>query len=72
MLIIRNFVAVMGGGDKQLIRAEISIEDESELVPETDTYIFADGSIAWNIKTGKFYGIAGGVWYKQDGSGAVS
>lgn len=71
MLIIRNFVAVMGGGDKQPIRAEISIASESELVAETDTYIFADGSIAWDITTGKFYGITGGVWYAQDGSGAV-
>ena len=71
MLIIRNYEPVLGSGDKQPIRAEISVESESELVAETDNYVFADGSIAWAITTGKFYGISGGVWYAQDGSGAV-
>ncbi|MBR4627795.1 MAG: hypothetical protein IKO47_08870 [Ruminococcus sp.] len=38
-----------------------------------DGRVAAQGSIAWDISTGDFYGLkSGGTWYKQDGTGAYS
>ena len=53
-------------------RCDISVADSSELATETDNTVFTDGSIAWDISTGDFYGLANGSWYKQDGTGAYS
>lgn len=48
---------------------QISVKETSELVTETSDTVFTDGSIAWCITTGAFYGLSGGTWYNQDGSG---
>ena len=53
-------------------RAEICVEDSSELATTSGSMEFTSGSIAWDISTGEFYGFTGGSWYKQDGSGAYS
>lgn len=49
--------------------AEISVSNTSELATTDGNTVFTDGSIAWVIRTGAFYGLDGGTWYKQDGSG---
>lgn len=46
-------------------RCEISVASSSELATETDNTVFTEGSIAWDISTGDFYGLAGGSWVKQ-------
>lgn len=68
MLKILNLVSELetSGGKKHAI-AEISVHDSSELATETAGYIFTDGSIAWAISTGIFYGLSNGTWYPQNG-----
>ena len=46
-------------------RCEISVASSSELVTEIENTAFTEGSIAWDISTGDFYGLAGGSWMKQ-------
>lgn len=50
---------------KMHARCDISVADSSELATETDNTVFTEGSIAWDISTGDFYGLAGEQWIKQ-------
>jgi hypothetical protein len=68
MLVIRKIISTTG--DK--IIAEIQVDTASELAVSVDGYTFANGSIAWVVQTGAFYGLSGGTWYNQDGTGAYS
>lgn len=52
--------------------AEIIVSSTSDLATTDGSVVFTDGSIAWNVTTGDFYGLYNGVWYNQDGSGAVT
>ena len=54
--------------EKKHIRAEISVGSSSELDTQTGNYVFTDGSIAWDISTGDFYGLSGGEWINQSGA----
>lgn len=51
--------------EKKHIRAVISVSSSSELATYTDNYVFAEASIAWDISTGKIYGLTGGSWVEQ-------
>lgn len=55
-------------------RLDIAVSTESELVGLTmcNGIHMVDGSIAWCISTGAFYGLLDGEWYAQDGSGTVT
>lgn len=76
MRIISRF-HIRNDGNKEVARVEISINDASEL-PEKDGgipgVIIDEGSIAWDIDTGDFYGMKEtGVWKKQgDDDSSVS
>lgn len=49
-------------------RVEIAVDSASELVTEYKGITFTQGSIAWDISTGDFYGLdSSGTWYKQGG-----
>lgn len=48
--------------------AEISVASSSELVTTDGNTVFEDGSIAWVIEDGTFYGLSGGQWYQQGGA----
>ena len=52
--------------------AELIVSSTSELATTDGTTIFTDGSVAWDVTTGNFYGLYNGTWYNQDGSGAVT
>lgn len=70
MLKIRSFISELAAGH---VCAEISVSSPSELAVQHGEYTFTEGSIAWDISTGDFYGLAAdGSWYKQDGSGAYT
>lgn len=51
--------------EKKHIRAMISVSSSSELVAETENYVFSDASLAWDISTGKIYGLSEGSWVEQ-------
>lgn len=71
MLKIHSFTSE-GVIDGQLHgRAEISVGSTAELDTTDGNVVFTDGSIAWDISTGAFYGLTGGTWYAQDGTGAA-
>lgn len=71
MVTIRDYVQVDQTEDvprKKIIRANIQVDEESELpdVDEFDGLVLAQGSIAWDISTGAFYGMTSdGQWIKQ-------
>lgn len=66
MLKILNMVEEINADTtKKHIRAEISVASSSELVTETANYVFEEASIAWEISTGKIYGLTGGSWVEQ-------
>lgn len=68
MIKIRSIISELAPGH---VCAEISVSSPSELAVTHGEYTFTEGSIAWDIKTGDFYGLADdGNWYKQDGSDA--
>lgn len=47
-------------------RVEIAVDSASELVTEYKGIAFTQGSIAWDISTGDFYGLdSNGNWNKQ-------
>lgn len=67
----RKFVKYNGERSEELL--ELAVSSASEL-PEVDAIpgiLISESSIAWDISTGDFYGLTGGTWYKQDGSGAA-
>ena len=66
MVTIRDYVQKVSNDDKKHIIAEISVASSSELVTELDDYAFEEGSIAWDITNGDFYGLVGGSWVKQN------
>ena len=61
-------------GVTKYARCEITVKAASELAATwpNRNIAFTEGSIAWDISTGDFYGFMDGSWYKQDGSGAYS
>lgn len=71
MISIRNekFIAYENG--LSVVRMEIDIDSAEEL-PETNYFsgrILYQGSIAWDISTGNFYGMTSlGEWILQKGS----
>lgn len=66
MLKILSFVEEINSDTKKKhIRAEISVASSSELVTETENYVFEEGSIAWDISAGKIYGLTSGSWVEQ-------
>ena len=66
MLKILNMVEeVNADTTKKHIRAEISVSSSSDLATEVENYVFEEGSIAWDISTGKIYGLTGGSWVEQ-------
>lgn len=52
-------------------RCDIRLDSLSELsnLTEIDGYTLKDGSLAWDVETGMFYGLKNGTWYNQNGSG---
>lgn len=67
----RKFVKYNGERSEELL--ELAVSSASEL-PEVDAIpgiLISESSIAWDISTGDFYGLTGGTWYNQDGSGAA-
>lgn len=68
MLKVIKIIQEGTSGGKIVGAADISVESSSELSTSTDNYIFTSGSTAWDISTGDHYGLAKGVWIKQDGS----
>ncbi len=67
MLKIRKFTEEINNDTtKKHGVAEISVASSSELATETDNYAFEEGSIAWDITNGDFYGLVGGSWVKQN------
>lgn len=66
--ILESIEEVSSDTQKKHIRAEISVGSSSELDTETGNYVFTDGSIAWDISTGDFYGLSGGEWINQSGA----
>lgn len=48
--------------------AEISVASSSELATTDGNTVFEDGSIAWAIEEGTFYGLSDGQWYPQGGA----
>ena len=70
MLKIRNFEVERSNEQGEFIRAEISVSDASELATTSGNYTFVEGSIAWDISTGDFYGLdSSGEWIKQGQGG---
>lgn len=58
---------------RSIDRVELDIDSASELptVDAFDGMRLYQGSIAWDVSTGDFYGLnSEGTWYKQDGTGA--
>ncbi len=68
MVVIRKIIATTVGG----VIAEIQVDEASELATSANGYTFANGSLAWVVQTGAFYGLSGNTWYNQDGTGAYS
>ena len=66
MLKVRSFVQEGTKNGKMVGVAEISVASSSELATSNGNYIFTEGSIAWDISTGDFYGLEGGTWHKQN------
>lgn len=50
---------------------EIAVDSTDEL-SALDTQNYENGSLAWVVPTGAFYGLSGDTWYNQDGTGAYS
>ena len=48
------------------IRAEMCVDSADELVTSLNNNVFTQGSIAWDISSGDFYGLTGGSWVKQN------
>ena len=66
MLKILEFTEEMASDtEKKHIRALISVSSSSDLATETAEYVFTEASIAWDISTGKIYGLTGGSWVEQ-------
>lgn len=58
---------------RSLNRVELCVDSASELpaVNAFDSMLMFQGSVAWDVSTGDFYGLGSdGTWYKQDGTGA--
>ena len=56
-----------------LNRVELCVDSANELPAANafDSMLLFQGSIAWDVSTGDFYGLrSDGTWYKQDGTGA--
>lgn len=66
MLKILEFKASLSNDGKQHGIAKLSVAEYSELATEIDNFVFEEGSTAWEISTGKTYGLAGGTWYDQN------
>lgn len=66
MLKILGIIPVLSNDGKKHVIAKLSVASDSELATELDEYIFEEGSTAWDISTGKTYGLAGGTWYDQN------
>ena len=68
MIKILSFVEEINSDTtKKHVRAEISVSSNSDLATELGDYAFEEGSIAWDITNGDFYGLVGGSWVKQNG-----
>ena len=66
MLKILEFVEESSSDtEKKHIRAMISVSSSSDLATYTDNYVFEEASIAWDISTGKMYGLTDGSWVEQ-------
>lgn len=65
MKILEYIEEITADAEKKHIRALISVDSSSELVTETADYVFTTASIAWDISTGKIYGLTGGSWVEQ-------
>lgn len=66
MLKILEFVEESSSDtEKKHIRAMISVSSTSDLATSTDNYVFEEASIAWDISTGKIYGLTDGSWVEQ-------
>ena len=70
MISIRNSVFIKFDDGDSVERMELDIDSAEEL-PEIDDFdgkIIAQGSIAWDISTGDFYGLdSEGEWHNQNG-----
>ena len=68
--LIQKYADTYIGGQKAA-RCEIRLDSLSELstLTEIDGYQLTDGSLAWDVETGAFYGLKEGTWYNQDGTG---
>lgn len=75
MYSIRNteFIRYDHSSGRSVNRVEIDVDSASDLpaADDIDGILLYQGSIAWDISTGDFYGLkSDGTWYKQDGTGA--
>lgn len=76
MVTIRNSEFIRfaddNGAKKSVVRAELDIDSASDLpaADGIDGMLLFQGSIAWDISTGDFYGLqSDGTWKKQFGGG---
>ena len=71
MISIRNEKFIKYENNLSVVRMEIDIDSAEEL-PETNYFsgrTLSQGSIAWDISTGNFYGMTSlGEWILQKGS----
>ncbi len=71
MITIRNSTFIRFNDEVSVERMELDIDSAEEL-PETDYFEgkeIAQGSIAWDITNGEFYGLTSeGEWVSQSGS----
>lgn len=68
MLKIRSFISEGVIDGKLHGVAEISVASSSELATTDGNHVFTDGSIAWAIEDGTFYGMSNGEWHEQGGA----
>lgn len=68
-----EFIRYDHSSGRSVNRLEIDVDSASDLpaIDAIDGILLYQGSIAWDISTGDFYGLkSDGTWYKQDGTGA--
>lgn len=68
-----EFIRYDHSSGRSVNRLEIDVDSASDLpaADDIDGILLYQGSIAWDISTGDFYGLrSDGTWYKQDGTGA--
>lgn len=64
--VVQESTTIVEGSPVYNARAEIAVDNVSDLTTTLNDYVFTAGSIAWDISTGDFYGLnSSGTWVKQ-------